>query len=265
MISIDLKDAYLHVPVHPTAVGTSGLLRMVRYISSRPSALASPQPTGIHQDHGSCVSHTSRLGCSDTPVSGRLVGPLLIQNGGPVGKGHGSEPISAAWHCRQSDQVASHPLLLSHVSADIHRSPSLRAFPSQEKVSTLRSQLAEFLSYRRQGVVAFWCQGVVFVCAPFNWCFVIGGASRTTPWWFPKSNRTSLCGSSTPTAFFRESLWMEVQHPDQLFWSDASDHRWGAHLHDQFVSGRWSVEERSLHRFTQTSSDPSGAPSFTPL
>ena len=34
-------------------------------------------------------------------------------------------------------------------------SPSLRAFPMQVRVSTLWSQLAEFLSYRQQGVVAW--------------------------------------------------------------------------------------------------------------
>ena len=33
---------------------------------------------------------------------------------------------------------------------------SLRAFPSQKRVSALRSQLTEFLSYRQQGVAAWW-------------------------------------------------------------------------------------------------------------
>ena len=38
-----------------------------------------------------------------------------------MGKGHGSEPMSAAWHSRQSGQVASHPLSLSHGSGGVHR------------------------------------------------------------------------------------------------------------------------------------------------
>ena len=38
-----------------------------------------------------------------------------------------------------------------------------------------------------------------------------------------------------------------VRHrPPLLFWSNASDQGWGDHLHDQFVLGLWSDEERSL-------------------
>ena len=92
----------------------------------------------------------------------------------------------------------------------------------------------------------FWYQGVCFVCAPFNWSSVVNGTSWTSLSWFlghPKSCRTS-CGGSTPTTFFKESL--EVQRPYLLFWSDASDHGWGSNLQDQFISGRWLIEERSL-------------------
>ena len=85
-------------------------------------------PSGIHQGHGFCVSHTSRPGRPDTPASGRLVGPRLVQSGGPVGKKHGLEPVPAAWHCRQSGQVASHPHSLSHVSRDVHREALFEGF-----------------------------------------------------------------------------------------------------------------------------------------
>ena len=39
---------------------------------------------------------------------------------------------------------------------------------------------------------------------------------------------------------------LEVQHPDLLLWPNASGQGWGTHLHDQFVAGRWSTEERSF-------------------
>ena len=39
---------------------------------------------------------------------------------------------------------------------------------------------------------------------------------------------------------------LEPQHPDLLFWYDASDLGWGANLVDQFVSGLWSPEEGVL-------------------
>ena len=48
------------------------------------------------------------------------------------------------------------------------------------------------------------------------------------------------------TGCLLQGISLEVQHPDLLFWSDASDQGWGAHLHDQFISSRWTPEERSL-------------------
>ena len=52
-------------------------------------------------------------------------------------------------------------------------------------------------------------------------------------WWFD-------------TNHLLQGVCLEVQHSDLLFWSDTSDHGWGDNLHNQFVSGRWSVEEHSL-------------------
>ena len=36
---------------------------------------------------------------------------------------------------------------------------------------------------------------------------------------------------------------LATPHTDHHFWSDTSDQGWGAHVGDQFVSGRWSQEE----------------------
>ena len=187
-------------------------------------------PSGIRQGHGSCVSHTSRPGVRLL----RYLDDCLVL---------ASSRVESLWArdmvlnlCQQLGIVVS--LAKSHLIPSRSatylgtyiESPSLRAFPSQERVSTLRSQLAEFISYR----------------------------------WSLLGRLSSLCllvlGGSTPTTFFRESL--ELQHRDLLFWSDASDQGWSAHLHDQFVASRWSVEECSLHQSPRTSSDPSGAPSF---
>ena len=49
-------------------------------------------------------------------------------------------------------------------------------------------------------------------------------------WW--SDTRNILAGVSLATP-----------HMDHHFWSDASDQGWGAHVGDQFVSGRWSREE----------------------
>ena len=49
-------------------------------------------------------------------------------------------------------------------------------------------------------------------------------------WW--SEARNILAGVSLATP-----------HTDHRFWSDATDQGWGAHVGDQFVSGRWSQEE----------------------
>ena len=38
----------------------------------------------------------------------------------------------------------------------------------------------------------------------------------------------------------------EIPHPDLLFWSDVSDQWWRVNLLDDFISGRWSVEEHAF-------------------
>ena len=127
MFSIDFKDAYLQVLIHPDSC------RYLRFVADGQvyqfkALWPLHTPSGIHQGHGSCVSCPSRHGRPDTLVSGRLVGPRLIQSGGPVGKGQGSTALSPAWHCCESGQVTSHPFSLRHVSGDVHREPLFECF-----------------------------------------------------------------------------------------------------------------------------------------
>ena len=71
MISIDLKDASLQVPVHPDS------RRFLRFVADGQvyqfKALCfglSTAPQVFHQGHDSCVHHSSRPGHPDTLVSG---------------------------------------------------------------------------------------------------------------------------------------------------------------------------------------------------
>ena len=126
-------------------------------------------------------------------------------------------------------------------------SPSLRAFPSPERVATLLTQIEEFLSCRRQSVV-FWrsllgrlsslCHltprgrlrmSALQLLLRQQWDFV--EESLVCPWspevksdlsWW--SNAIHLLGDVSP-------------QPDVLFWPDVSDHCWGANHLDRFVSG----------------------------
>ena len=163
-----------------------------------------------------------------------------------MGKGQGSRPLSPAWHRCEPSQVTSYPLSLCHIYGDVYREP-------------LRSQLAEFLSYRRQGIVAWRSLlgrlSSLCLLVPggllrmrslqlelhCQWDFV--DKSMVVPW--TPEVELDLLWWFDPNHLL-QGVSLEVQHPDLLFWSDASDRGWGAHLHNQFVSGRWSVEERSL-------------------
>ena len=55
MVSIDLKDAYLHVPVQPDSH---------QFLCFVVDGMV------LYQGHGSCFSDASRHGHPDTPVSG---------------------------------------------------------------------------------------------------------------------------------------------------------------------------------------------------
>ena len=62
--------------------------------------------------------------------------------------------------------------------------------------------------------------------------------------WNP-SNELDLLWRSDVHHLFR-GVSLETPHPDLLFWSNVLDQGWGANLLDDFVSGRWSAEERTF-------------------
>ena len=156
LISIDLKDAYLQVPVHPDS------RRYLRFVADGQ----------VYQFKALC------FGLFTAPqVFTRVMAPMsvILQDLGIRILRYlddwlvlASFRVEALWArdivlnlCQQLGIVVS--LARSHLipscsatylGMHIER-PSLRAFPSQEKVSTLGSQLAEFLSYRRQDIVAW--------------------------------------------------------------------------------------------------------------
>ena len=118
------------------------------------------------------------------------------------------------------------------------KSLSLRAFPSRERVLTLQLQLAEFLSYRQQSVVAWWSLlSLSFVSLSAGlrghlrmrslqlelyrqWDFK--AESVMICWSWTPSNKLDLLWWSDPNHLL-QGVSLEVQHPNLLFWSDASD------------------------------------------
>ena len=108
--------------------------------------------------------------------------------------------------------------------------PSLRAFPSQKRVSTLQSQLDKFLSCRRQSVIAW---GSLLCCLCVCLCrgsspYAFTSAGALPPVGFQGRVRHDLLDEldllwwSDPNHLL-QGISLEVQHPDLLFWSDALD------------------------------------------
>ena len=260
MFSIDLNDTYLQVPVHPDSC-------------HYPQFLENGQ---VFQFKALC------FGLSMAPqVFTRVMAPVSV-----ILHGLGirilqylddwlvlaSSRVEALWArdkvfslCHQLSIVVNYASshLVPSCSATylgmFLASPSLKAFPSPERVSTLHSQLNEFLSCWQQGVIAW--RSLLGQLSSL--CLLVPGGrlrmrslqlelrrlwdfldesvvlswtpeiARVLEWWYD-------------TDHLLQGVSLEVQHPDLLFWSDSLDQGWGAHIHDRFVSDQWSDAERSL-------------------
>ena len=138
------------------------------------------------------------------------------------------------------------------------QSPTFKAFPSLEEVSALLLQIEELLSCRRQNVVLW--RSLLGRLSSF--CLLVpGGRLRMRSLQLVLQDLWDFQGESvsvvwTPSIEQDLRWWsdaqhpagisLEPQHPDLLFWSDASDQSWGTNLVDQFVSGLWSTGECNL-------------------
>ena len=256
MFSIDLKDAYIQVLIHRPSLPLV-CCRWTGVSVQSPLLWPLHGPSGFYQGHGSCVSHPSRHGRPDTPVSGRLVGPRLIQSRSPVGKGQSPRPLSSTWHSGEPWQISSDPLAFCHLSGDVSGEPLFEGFSlaGEGLDPEVTAQRVFVLQAPRHRSLAQ-SSGSSLLSLPSH-------SGRVSSDALPSVRTTTsvgFCGQVSsgpldpqdrtgPLVVLRHrppGVSLEVQHPDLLFWSDASDQGWGVHLHDQFVSGRWSPEERSL-------------------
>ena len=178
MVSINLKDAYLQVPVLPNS------RKFLRFVADGK----------VYQFKGLC------FGLSTAPqVFTRVMAPVsvmlhdlgvrilqylddwLLLASSRAGALWARDTVLAL--CRQLGLVMNFDKsYLTPTQTATYRgmgivSPSLRAFPSPERVSTLLSQITEFLSCRQQNVIACWitcppfvtwCQGVTFACGLYS-------------------------------------------------------------------------------------------------
>ena len=99
MISVDLKDAYLQVPIYPDSHKFLHFVVDGKIFQFPCSMLRSLQgPSSVYKGHGSGVSHASQPGKRNATVFRRLADSRLNLSGGIAGEGH-------CFSCAQSREL----------------------------------------------------------------------------------------------------------------------------------------------------------------
>ena len=239
MASIDLKEAYLQVPVHPTS------RRFLRFMFR----------DTVYQFQALC------FGLSTAPqVFTRVMAPvsaLLHSMGIRMGRYLADWLVQSA--SRESLLRILHPSQVVQYLGVIIASTSFRASPSEERISRLPSTAAEFQSCASPPA-SFWLLllGVLSSLARL----VPGGRLRMRSLQLCLHRSSDRQDLEVPVYASMECLpdlqwWLHLPRlplgvslcqvsPDLHFWSDASDVGWGAHLDRQIASGLWDTHQAAL-------------------
>ena len=118
MVSIDLKVAYLQIPIHPSSCKFS------RFTAGKGLAVQGPllrsvySSAGVHMGHGSCVQLPSSVRCLDASVSGQLTDSSVFSQGILLGKGQSPESLRRPQDCHQFGEVFSRSVSVDSLSGD---------------------------------------------------------------------------------------------------------------------------------------------------
>ena len=193
---------------------------------------------GLHQGFRSSVSVGTLSRDQTSPLSGRLVGSLLLGAGSQTGRPVASLALSHPRDCDKRE-VGSRALADCEVSRHDHRYRG-KVYPSLARVKKFL-MVAESFCTMDAPPAQLW-QVILGHLASLERLVPHGRLRmRTLQWhlkahWSPESDPPSL-----PVP-----LPQEVRRDLHLY-SDASCSGWGAHLRNQHVSGVWSDQEKLLH------------------
>ena len=106
MASIDLKEAYLQVPIHPESRQSLRFLAHGRTYQFTALCFGPLHgPAGFLPGHGSCFRNPPFLGYSHASIPRRLASPVILPRGSPPGPPGGPEPLSGVGHCHQPGEI----------------------------------------------------------------------------------------------------------------------------------------------------------------
>ena len=81
MVKLDLKDAYLQIPIHPASKPFPILVRGKEVSVQGSSIQSDDRPYGFHEGYGDSCFSTSPVGGEDTSLPGRLADFRSVQAG----------------------------------------------------------------------------------------------------------------------------------------------------------------------------------------
>ena len=260
MVSIDLKDAYLQIPIHPascryvrfTAGGRTWQFRVLCFgLSTAPQVFTrvmAPVSGFLHQlgirmlwylDDWLILASSQEEACwaRDKVFS-------LCQELGIV------------VNLEKSTLTPSQTIVYLGIRID---SQTFQASATPSRIEKFFSIVEEFLSSKVQSA-KFWRvllghlaslsrlvpngqlrMRALQLALSRGWDF--RDEDILVPWDPPsRDNLRWWCTESC----LEEGVSLALRSPDQMFWSDASNHGWGATVEDQFASGVWLEGEASL-------------------
>ena len=217
---------------------------------------------GFHQGLRSCVSVGTLSRGQTSPLSGRLVGSLLLGAGSQAGRPVASLTLSHPRDCdkqKKSDLVPSQTAKYLGMTIDTEAG---KVFPSLARVEKFLT-VAESFCTMDAPPAQLW-QVILGHLASLERLVPHGRLRMHTLQWHLKAHWSNESDPpSLPVPLPREvrrdlSWWMVRDHlltgvrfgtpaPDLHLYSDASCSGWGTHLLDQHVSGVWSDQEKLLH------------------
>ena len=217
---------------------------------------------GLHQGLRSCVSVGTLSRDQTSPLSGRLVGSLLLGAGSQAGRPVAPLALSHPRDIDKREEVGSRALADCEVSRHDHRYRGPQGFSISGESREIPDGCGELLYHGRSPSSAL-------AGDPRSPGFArAAGSSRSSSdAHFTVASEGALVPESDPPSLpvllpreMRRDLswWMVKDHlltgvrfgtpaPDLHLYSDASCSVWGAYLLDQHVSGVWSDREKLLH------------------
>ena len=260
MASIDLKEAYLQIPVHPES------RRFLRFVAHGQvyqfTALCFGLSTA-QQVFSRVMAPVSIILHSWCIIMRRYLDDWLVQSSSRDSLIHDLQVVLDL--CRELGIIVnpekSHlePSQVVQYLGVVIDAQSFKASPSPDRIARLQSTAGEFLS-SADPPASIWLSLLGMLSTLSH--LVAGGRLRMRSLQLCLHRSWDHVDQSTQIPWSQDCLmdlrwWLHVPRlslgvslqqvsPDLDFWSDASDVGWGAHLGLLTASGLWSLEERLL-------------------